>query len=142
MGGGDPQYVQRQACQGWSGTPVIHLGLVSPPALWSATWQVVAVLRCCPACYIPGITSHSRQQNGRREKGGRGGLLSLKKSVKCFHLATWMHLQSKRWWPPSEAQSTGFADERREGLNIEATENLDPNTKELRKTSCLLSTKL
>lgn len=75
-------------------------------------------------------------------KGGRGGLLSLKKSVKCFHLATWMHLQSKRWWPPAEAQSTGFADERREGLNIEATENLDPNTKELRKTSCLLSTKL
>lgn len=51
-------------------------------------------------------------------------------------------LQSKRWWPPAEAQSKGFADERREGLNIEATENLDPNTKELRKTSCLLSTKL
>lgn len=80
--------------------------------------------------------------NGRGEKGGRGGLLSLKKSVKYFHLATWMHLQSKRWWPRAEAQSKSFADERREGLNIEATENLDPNTKQLRKTSCLLSTKL
>lgn len=71
-----------------------------------------------------------------------GDLLSLKKTVKYFHLATWMQLQSKSLWQPAEAQSKGFADERRERLNIEAAENLDPNTYQLRKTSCLLSTKL